>query len=179
LVGTALVAAVPAAAASALAAPAAVAALLRRLSLGRGGGLLGLRRGPIAAVGTAAAVTTVAAAGLTPTAAIPAARRRLRLLLRLLLRRGLGLLLLLAPAAAVAAPAGARPALAALAIDALGAILSQARAGGVRRDAAQQGQNHSRRDQTFHCFPSAPRGLASALSLIPCKQCRPCSMNRV
>jgi hypothetical protein len=73
-----------------------------------------------------------------------------------LLRLRLLLLLLLTPAAAIAAPAV--PAGAAFAAT-IRAILPGA--GGFHRDPAQQRQDHRRRDQTFHVFPSAPRGLVS------------------
>jgi uncharacterized protein (DUF924 family) len=73
----------------------------------------------------------------------------------------------LTPAAATAftAPAaGSRPAVAALPfLPALAfrSILPLARAGGLGRGPAQQGQDHRRRHQTFHVVPSAPRGLGA------------------
>jgi Na+/H+ antiporter NhaC len=110
--------------------------------------LLGLGRRPGAAVpvGTAAAIAAVSPR-LTPSPAIAARRLLLRLSLGLLLGLlSLGLLLLsLTPAAAVAAFAAA-----------IRAILPGA--GGFRRGAAQQRQDHRRRDQTFHVFSKCSKG---------------------
>jgi hypothetical protein len=161
LVATVLVATIPTAVAAAPVLPAfpRIAGLRRRRRLL---GLLGLGRRPGAAVpvGTTTAIAPVAAfpARLTPGAAIAAARR---LLLRLSLGRlSLGLLLLLllplTPAAALGAAFAAT----------IRAVLPGA--GGFRRGPAQQRQDHRRRDQTFHVFPSAPRGLVLTPSLIPC-----------
>jgi hypothetical protein len=152
-----LVAAIPAAVAATVATATAIVATaatfrLRALSLGRRRGLLGLRRLlRLTPVGTVAAVTARSVtARLTPAAAV------LRLRLRLLLR------LLLAPVATAAS--------------AIQTILP--RAGGFGRGAAQQRQDHGGRNQTFH-FQVLQETLVLAPSLIPCRQCRPCRMNRV